>query len=88
MQGITITRAVKLELTADQWSLYRDMPGRDDAAGALNLGVSAAINSAPSAPEAYRAAVVALSKQRKFGAADSEGIHMLEFIFEKVYGDQ
>lgn len=88
MQGITITRKVNLTFTANQWALYSDMPGREQAASYLNLAVAEAINTAPSAREAYTAAVKALSSQRKFGAADSEGIHMLEFIFEKVYGDQ
>jgi hypothetical protein len=78
---------VKLEFTADDWQLY-DTRGREVAAENLNRRIESIINSAFEPRETkYQSCTTALDRWSHYGAADSEGWHMLDFIFRTVYGE-
>lgn len=73
---------VKLTYTADQWELY-DKPGRGNVAIKLNHGMEARIHLAPTRREFKLGDL--LDKHAAFGAADSEGYRMVEYILDKAY---
>jgi hypothetical protein len=80
---------VKLEFTADDWQLY-DGEGyerRDVAARVMNEQIANAIHVAKSKGQAYMICQKILQRWDEFGAADSEGWQMLDFIFRTVYGE-
>ena len=80
---------VKLEFTADDWQLY-DGEGyerRDIAARTMNQQIADAIHCAGSRSRAYMECQRILQRWDEFGAADSEGWQMLDFIFRTVYGE-
>jgi hypothetical protein len=80
---------VKLEFTADDWQLY-DGEGyerRDVAARVMNEQIANAIHGAGSRSRAYMECQRILQRWDEFGAADSEGWQMLDYIFRTVYGE-
>lgn len=86
---VKLNPQVKLTLTADDWQLY-DGEGyerRDVAARIMNQHIADAIHCAGSRSRAYMECQRILQRWDEFGAADSEGRHMLDFIFRTVYGE-
>ncbi len=72
MRNVTVTRAFKVALTADQWALY-DIEGRDAAAHTLNQWAEDALNTCTTEGEAAQVIALAQDRYSSFGAADSEG---------------
>jgi hypothetical protein len=80
---------VKLTLTADDWALYsgEGYERRDVAASIMNEQIANSIHAAGSRSRAYTECQRVLQRWDEFGAADSEGWAMLDFIFRTVYGE-
>jgi hypothetical protein len=86
---VKLNPQVKLTLTADDWQLY-DGEGyerRDVAARVMNQQIADAIHCAGSRSRAYMECQRVLQRWDEFGAADSEGWQMLDYIFRTVYGE-
>jgi hypothetical protein len=77
---------VKLTLTADDWQLY-GCERRDIAARTMNQQIADAIHCAGSRSRAYMECQRILKRWEEFGAADTEGWAMLDYIFCTVYGE-
>jgi hypothetical protein len=82
----TRTTISVLHVSADDWELY-DLDGRDDAALRMNAAIYDAVNNSTTRREAERLAIAALDAERYYGASDSEGWSMLNYIMTRVYGD-
>jgi len=79
MKNIHITKHITLALTADDWSLFYSMQGRDAAAEAINKGVADALNEGR-----LDKAQAVLQAFGEYGAADSEGWNLLSHIVEEL----
>ncbi len=86
---------VTLLLTADDWQLYSGKGtsmdydiNRDTVAMLINENVAEAIAKADSRAEAYRGASRYLRMFDDYGAADTEGWAMLDYIFNAAYGER
>jgi hypothetical protein len=90
---------VKLSYSADAWQIYSERDSeeplyvkgvsRDEVAAALNAGLEELIAAAASRGEFnWRAAEKLLGKYSEYGAADSEGYHMVENVLDRVYGER
>jgi hypothetical protein len=82
---ITKTITIIVHATADDWQLY-DLPGRDDAAIALNQRFEALVNK-----RAMRSKVrngMCLSGYANLGAADTEVRHFVEDLLDRTFGEQ
>jgi hypothetical protein len=79
---------VNIDHTADDWQLYSGMEGREDCAQRINAGVADAINRYQVRETAYDQAAQFLERKENhcFGAADTEGLVILDRIFQDVYG--
>jgi len=90
LKNVTITRSVKatVKLTADQWQLYTCSMECGEAADGLNQAAEIAIASSSSTAEAMQMMDEAFSKYSKFGAADSEPIHVAVSLFQQAFGDE
>lgn len=88
MKGLELTITAKIDFSADRWELF-DLPGRDEAAKALNEALQEAIN-APGSTESsvYQAMRVVCSQYAELGANDSEADHLIESVVDKIYGDR
>lgn len=77
---MTIRKHIELHLTADDWQLY-DKEGREHAATLINQFVEKKLNAGEP-----NKAVDVLYAFSQFGAADSEGLYMLEQIINQFEG--
>jgi hypothetical protein len=78
---------IKISYSADDWELY-DIDGRDRAADELNAGVAALMSNWPSKADVkWKEIETLLFNYVDYGAADSEGYQMVDYIFSKVYGE-
>lgn len=88
MKGLEITTTAKIDFSADRWELF-DLPGRDEAAKALNEALQAAINAPGSTESSVHQAMRSVrSKYAHLGADDSEADHLIENVADKIYGDR
>jgi len=88
MGNLQITSTIKLDYTADDWALY-DLFGRQYAAREINKRIEAALNAHPNPEQqviALRVCLSVLADWKLYGAADTEGYHALQGIFDKFYG--
>lgn len=69
----------KLDLTASDWQLYSDVPGRDVAARRLNRAVERKL-----AKGEINSLYEVLYPYSKWGAADSEGYNVLYQILQRM----
>lgn len=88
MKNLKIVSTIKLDCTADDWALYH-VYGRDCAAREINKRIEAALNAHPNPEQqviALRVCLSVLADWTVYGAADTEGYHALQCIFDKFYG--
>lgn len=85
MIGVTITRKVSLDLTAEQWQLYSSKPRVKTVARSMNREIETICNATISASEARWAAEKVLDKYREYGTADTEPCGVLRDILARVY---
>ena len=78
---ITKTITIAVHATADDWQLY-DLPGREDAAIALNQRFEQLVNKGATRSEVRN---VRLSDYANVGAADTEGRYFVEALLDKTF---
>lgn len=88
MKNVTITKRIKVELTAVQWQLYssQETVELETAVREINGAIEAALNSGLSRDEASDKVYGVLRRYRDLGALDSEPLHVLGKIFDEYYG--
>jgi hypothetical protein len=77
MRNVTAHVTLSINLTADQWQLYRSVDGVEKAAHALNKGIEKVLNEAMSPGQGYEAACAVMRNFRKYGACDTEPMAVL-----------
>jgi len=87
MRNVYIKKTIRIGLTANDWQLYGDDddPKRDMAAFEMNEKIEAVLNAHPPREEAVIAISAILNQYSKFGAYDSEGMHVAEDLLEVFY---
>ena len=80
---ITKTITIAVHATADDWQLY-DLPGREDAAIALNQRFEQLVNKGATRSEVRNG--MRLSDYANVGAADTEGRYFVEALLDKTFG--
>ena len=86
MKNVTISKHIKLELTAEDWCLYTRMKGSSNAANFLNLNIGSVLNSNDDASEAYDYCFTVMKRMSHVGATDTEPMKVLNDILCKFYG--
>lgn len=81
------SRDVKINLSAQEWQLYTSMEGAEEAAQRINCAAEEAMRT-NDRDAAETAIFAAMRKERSFGATDSEPIHVLWHLLDKVYGKE
>ena len=81
--NITKTITITVHATADDWQLY-DLPGRDDAAIALNQRFKALVNKGAMRSEVRNG--MRLSDYANLGAADTEVRYFVEDLLDRTLG--
>ena len=71
--------------TADDWQLY-DLPGREDAAIALNQRFEELVNKGATRSEVRNG--MRLSDYANLGAADTEVRYFVEDLLDRTFGDE
>lgn len=84
---VSVTREVKVNLTPDEWQLYTTTMDCAAAAERLNRAMEAAVRTKDRGA-ARKEFMSALRKEEKFGALDSEPIHVTEYVLDKIYGKE
>ncbi|HKE21709.1 MAG TPA: hypothetical protein VKB88_04915 [Bryobacteraceae bacterium] len=82
---ITKTITITVHATADDWQLY-DLPGRDDAATALNQRFEELVNKGTTRTKVRNG--MRLSDYASLGAADTEGRYVVEDLLDRTFGDE
>ncbi len=76
MKGLTITKQITLDRSAEQWELYTTSPGRaldcELAAQAINKAIEDAFNRGETQREVEKIALETMGKYSDLGAMDSE----------------
>jgi hypothetical protein len=85
MKNVTISKHIRLDLTAEDWDLYTNMKGSSNAANFLNLNVAQVLNTTEDFREAVRACNKFMDRMSEYGASDTEPMHMLGKIISKFY---
>ena len=83
---ITIHRTATISLTSDEWDLYTNSMDCTGAAAALNAAAEQAIADSQDSTEAMRKFCQTAYDWRKFGAYDTEPLHVAARLFAKVFG--
>ena len=81
---ITKTISITVHATADDWQLY-DMPGRENAAIALNQRFEELVNKGAKRSEVRNG--MRLSDYASFGAANIEVRYFVEDLLDRTFGD-
>jgi hypothetical protein len=81
---ITKTITISVHATADDWQLY-DLPGREDAAIALNQRFEALVNKGSTRSEVRNG--MCLSEYANLGATDSEVRYFVEDLLDRTFGE-
>lgn len=87
IKGLELSYKVKINFTADQWGLYTCSMNCGQAARGLNSAFKKAIESSPTAYEAYQKMNEAFDKYANYGAADSEPASFCRYVLRKIYGE-
>ena len=82
---ITKTIIITVHATADDWQLY-DLPGREDAAIALNQRFEELVNKGATRSEVRNC--MRLSDYANLGAADTEVRYFVEDLLGRTFGDE
>ena len=82
---ITKTITITVHATADDWQLY-DLPGREDAAIALNQRFEELVNKGAKRSEVRNG--MRLSDYANLGAADTEVRYFVEDLLDRTFGDK
>ena len=82
---ITKTITITVHATADDWQLY-DLPGRDDAAIALNQRFEELVNKGATRSEVLNG--MRLSDYANLGATDTEVRYFVEDLLDRTFGDE
>jgi hypothetical protein len=87
MRNVYIKKTIRIGLTANDWQLYGDDDdaARDMAAFEMNEKIEAVLNAHPPKEDAWIAIGAILNQYSKFGAYDSEGIHVASDLLEVFY---
>jgi hypothetical protein len=82
-----ITKAIRITVhaTADDWQLY-DLPGREDAAIALNQRFEELVNKGATRSEVRNR--MCLRDYANLGAADTEVRYFVEDLLDRTFGDE
>ena len=80
---ITTRVTITVHATADDWQLY-DVPGREDAAIALNQRFEELVNKGATRSEVRNS--MCLSDYANFGAANTEVRYFLEDLLDRTFG--
>ena len=83
--NITKTITITVHATADDWQLY-DLPGRDDAAIALNQRFKALVNKGAMRSEVRNG--MRLSDYANLGAARTEVRYFVEDLLNMTFGGE
>ena len=81
---ITKTITITVHATADDWQLH-DLPGRDDAAIALNQRFEELVNKGVTRTEVRNG--MCLSDYATFGATRTETRYFVEDLLDKTFGE-
>ena len=81
--NITKTITITVHATADDWQLY-DLPGRDDAAIALNQRFEELVNKGAKRSEVRNG--MRLSDYANLGAVDTEVRYFVEDLLDRTLG--
>jgi hypothetical protein len=79
---ITKTITITIDATADDWQLY-DLPGRDDAAIALNQRFEELVNKGATRNEVRNR--MRLSDYANLGATDTEVRYFVEDLLDRTF---
>ena len=82
---ITKTIKISVHATADDWQLY-DLPGREDAAIALNQRFEELVNKGAKRSEVRNG--MRLSDYANLGAVDTEVRYFVEDLLDRTFGDE
>jgi len=82
---ITKRITITVHATADDWQLY-DLPGREDAAIALNQRFEELVNKWAKRSDVRNG--MRLSDYANLGAADTEGRCFVEALLDRTFGEQ
>jgi hypothetical protein len=82
---ITKTTTITVHATAADWQLY-DLPGREDAAIALNKRFEELVNKGAKRSEVRNG--MRLSDYANLGAVDTEVRYFVEDLLDKTFGEQ
>ena len=82
---ITKTTTITVHATADDWQLY-DLPGREDAAIALNQRFEELVNTGAKRSEVRNR--MRLSDYANLGAAGTEVRYFVEDLLDRTFGDE
>ena len=82
--GVTVTKTISINMTAEQWELYAMTP--PSAVRAMNKLVSDAINGASDKFQALREVEKILSAHSHYGAADTEPEYRAAKIVTRFFG--
>jgi hypothetical protein len=94
MRNVTISKTIRIRLTADDWQLYGSEGdvARDMAADEMNEKIETVLNAQTPKGDAWIAKEQAwlvicgiLRQYREFGAYDSEGIHVADDLLKVFY---
>lgn len=85
MENVSITRHMKIDLTPDQWGLFR-LPGRVETAQALNLSLTAIVLLAADRDRAEALSRDLLFNAADFGALDTQAVLLLSHLLDFAYG--
>ena len=95
MKGVYVKRnpTIKLSLTADDWQLYggEDYPYRDSVAVSLNRGIEDILDTSSnfySQVEKIKRCHVLLFHYKDYGASDTEGYAVLDYILREFFGEE
>jgi len=75
---------VSLNLDAEDWQLYSSVSGAENAAKKINVEIADFMNKTPRG-KSLDSCFNILHKYKVFGAADSEGYHVLNALVETIY---
>jgi len=87
MRNVYIQKTIRINLSADDWSLYGvdDDPKRDIAAYKMNNKIEAVLNEHPTKEQATIAIAAILSEYSDFGAYDSEGVQVAGQLIDEFF---
>ncbi len=85
MRGLTVTKQIRLDLSADQWELYASSYDCSLAAHDLNTAIELAVNAGLSKSAVYDQVMPVFRNYSNLGAMDSEPMYHLEAILDAIF---